>query len=557
MSSPTTPTCSIDRDVLNENTVGQMDDLGLQFFAKLCGANRGAFVLNPPDGKTYGCLAFPKSFSTNAGISNAIPDSANLTQTFAKGDITASAIVEIVDQYVSAVYGSSSGLDVDPYGCDVNGLATLSNCESATDTAKSLRPDGDIVKAVTLAGAFVPHTWATNGKVLSMDEVKDFYPSKDFRQMADLGVNTVQIPVPCDTFYKNGEVANTVSYLLYKADKAGLSAILVLVAPDTEEEGITDEMVDEHVKSAAAFASDSSTVIALQLPSQRASLLSAVRSEDEKLPVLVPTKVGQLNNLSFPPDSYLFAALDVTSTTSVAGVASSDSEGDRMKMFYHESITCIDRSPIEWLQCYRDMPVYVTGGFDLAIDNCIDQDEKGFKDYGQCDRFDETIDSGWWQRHRLSLASRQLFAYSKGLGWTFSAWKLYGEGTDGVKIGVLNDPAKLLCLRDVAAAGLLPPLSSTSNSSAVGAACLNGPLTDFAMGDDTFAPTPAPHDCGEGWWNPATLECDYWIPPPPAPTPTDYPTLLKGAACGVVVALVLTWVVKKMTGGNEGYQTLP
>ena len=54
MSSPTTPTCSIDRDVLNENTVGQMDDLGLQFFAKLCGANRGAFVLDPPDGKTYG-----------------------------------------------------------------------------------------------------------------------------------------------------------------------------------------------------------------------------------------------------------------------------------------------------------------------------------------------------------------------------------------------------------------------------------------------------------------------------------------------------------------------
>ena len=366
------------------------------------------------------CLAFPESFSTNAGISNAIPDSANLTQTFAKGDITASAIVEIVDQYVSAVYGSSSGLDVNPYGCDVNGLATLSNCKSATDTAKSLRPDGDIVKAVTLAGAFVPHTWATNGKVLSMEEVKDFYPSKDFRQMADLGVNTVQIPVPCDTFYKNGEMANTVSYLLSKADKAGLSAIIVLVAPDTEEEGITDEMVDEHVKSAAAFASDSSTVIALQLPSQRASLLSAVRSEDEKLPVLVPTKVEQLENLSFPPDSYLFAALDVTSTTSVAGVASSDSEGDRMKMFYRkfhhlkfhwflvrfhpvhatrsnchsflmlstisipdESITCIDRSPIEWLECYRDMPVYVTGGFDLAIDNCIDQEEKGFKDYGQ------------------------------------------------------------------------------------------------------------------------------------------------------------------------------
>ena len=90
-----------------------------------------------------------------------------------------------------------------------------------------------------------------------------------------------------------------------------------------------------------------------------------------------------------------------------------------------ESITCIDRSPIELLDCYRDMPVYVTKGFDLAIDDCINQDSEDFKDYGQCDRFDETVGSGWWERHRQSLADRQLFAYLKGLGWTFSGWKLY------------------------------------------------------------------------------------------------------------------------------------
>ena len=68
--------------------------------------------------------------------------------------------------------------------------------------AKSLLPDGGIVKAVTLAGAFVPQTWATEGRILSMEEVKDFYGSNDFREMADLGVNTIQIPVPCDTFYE-------------------------------------------------------------------------------------------------------------------------------------------------------------------------------------------------------------------------------------------------------------------------------------------------------------------------------------------------------------------
>jgi len=199
------------------------------------------------------------------------------------------------------------------------------------------------------------------------------------------------------------------------------------------------------------------------------------------------------------------------------------------------------------------MPAYVTSGFNLAVDDCIHQGEEDFKDYGQCDRFDETISSGWWKRHRLSLASRQLFAYSKGLGWTYSAWKLYGEESSGD----IEAPAKLLCLRDVAASGLMPSLSITSNSSTLGVACLNGPKPDFVMGDATYAPTPTPHDCGNGWWNDTTEQCDYWIPPPPAPTPTDYPTLFKGAMAGAVVALGLTLLLHQMTGRDEGYQTLP
>ena len=473
----------------------------------------------------------------------------------------------------------------------MNGLATLNNCDkSTTDTPTSLRSDGDIVKSVTLAGAFVPVTWATGGKILTMDEVKDFYTSKDFRQMVDLGVNTVQIPVPCDAFYdRKSKVVDTVSHLLERADKAGLSAIIVLVmADDKEDENITAEMIDKHISLAAKFASDTSNVIALQLPTPSPSLLSAVRSVSRTLAVLVPTNVGQINNLSFPPDSNIFAALDVGATTGVANVASSDSESDRMKMFYREllhrvidepsgivhfltlfilftftsslsideSITCINRSPIEWLDCYRDMPVYVTSGFDLAIDDCVNQDDKDFKDYGQCDRFDETIASGWWERHRSSLASRQLFTYSKGLGWSFSAWKLWEEDTDGLENSVMNTPAKLLCLRDVAEAGLIE-LSSMSNSSELGMACLNGPQADFVMGDNTYAPTPGPHDCGNGWWNDTTLQCDYWIPPPPAPKPTDYPALLKGAAGGAAVALLASWLVKKMSGRNAGYQTLP
>ena len=146
-----------------------------------------------------------------------------ILQSFAKGDIDPSATVDIVDKYTSAVYAN-------PYACDVNGLATLGGCgKSETGMAKSLLPDGGIGKAVTLAGAFVPQTWATEGRILSMEEVKGFYGSNDFREMADLGVNTIQIPVPCDTFYESGDVERTVSKLLERIDGAGLSAILVLV----------------------------------------------------------------------------------------------------------------------------------------------------------------------------------------------------------------------------------------------------------------------------------------------------------------------------------------
>eukprot|EP00804_Cyclotella_cryptica_P003516 CCRYP_002139-RA/>CCRYP_002139-RA protein AED:0.33 eAED:0.33 QI:190/1/1/1/1/1/3/1265/565 len=565
MSTPkTTPTCTLDRDVLNENTVGKMDDLGLSIFAKLCGFNRGAFVMDPPDGKTYGCLSFPESFSTNVNLTDPIPDSVSLTKSFASGNITASQTVDIVDQYVSSVYSSSGGGELNPYGCDVNGLATLEDCP-VDETPRSLMNGEEGVKAVTLAGAFVPAPWATGGKVLSMEEVKKMYSAQDFQDMVDLSVNAVQIPVPRDAFAKMGDVLDTLSHLMNHIERAGLAVVIVLVNPKEEDKGITDRKINDQVTAAANYVRDNKSIIAIQVPSALPSLVSAVRTASSTLPILVPINKGELNNLSFPPDNYLFAALDVGASTSVADIASSDSVGDRLKMFYHENIVCIDRSPIEWLDCYKDMPAYITSGFDLAVDDCIHQGEDGFKNYGQCDRFDETIGSGWWERHRKSLASRQLFTYSKGLGWSFSGWKLYEDENPGV----IDSPAKLLCLRDVASAGLFPSLTSDSKSEAM--SCLNGPVADFALGDATLAPTLAPPpDCGNGWWNFTTKKCDYWIPPPPTPSPTEKPTmpcpsceevsnmaLVQSAAAGAVVALVLNWAVKKMFGRHDGYETLP
>ncbi|KAL3769826.1 hypothetical protein ACHAWO_011316 [Cyclotella atomus] len=568
----TTPTCILDRQIINEDTISQMDDVGLSVFAKLCGANRGAFVLDPPDGKTYGCLSLPESFSANVNLSPPIADTASLTQAFAAGNITSSQTVDIIDSYVSAVYASSGDVSAIPYGCDVNGLATLHGCNTnAGDLTKQFMQD-DVVRAVTLAGAFVPAKWATGGKVLSdMEDVKQMYSAQDFEEMVALGVNTVQIPVPTDMFSNGGEAVETLNHLMNHVNKVELKVILLLVDDDNvSNKEVSEKEVTKQITAAASYAnSNQPTVIALQIPSPLPSIIGIVRSISPTLPIILPLNKGQINALSIPPDEYLYASLDASSTSSVSDVASSDSVSDRMKMFYHESLVCIDRSPIEYMACYKDMPVYVSSGFDLAIDDCVNVNDGDFKDYGQCDRFDETVGSDWWERHRKSLVERKLYTYSLGVGFSFSGWKLYGD--DNSDSGVIDSPAKLSCLRDVAAAGLLSSLKPTGNDSkSVAASCLNGPKADFVLGDATLAPTPGPHDCGYGWWNATTLKCDYWIPPPPTPFPTEKPTmpcpsceekgtvvLVQSAAVGAVVALVLNWAVKKMLGGRDGYETLP
>jgi hypothetical protein len=159
------------------------------------------------------------------------------------------------------------------------------------------------------------------------------------------------------------------------------------------------------------------------------------------------------------------------------------------------------RSLLEYTDCFQDTPVFLSSGFDLSIDDCINQGTPSFKDYGQCDRFNETLESGWWMRHRTSYAARQLFAAERGLGWSFATWKLYDDDS----VGVIDTPAKLLSLQDVAEAGLFPNLDKDIPAQS---ACLNPPENDFMMGDKTLAPTVGPPpDCGNGWWNYTTEKC--------------------------------------------------
>jgi hypothetical protein len=307
--------------------------------------------------------------------------------------------------------------------------------------------------------------------------------------------------------------------LLNHAHKAGLGAVIVLVGHDHSSEW------HHAIKEAAEYAADSRNVIALSLPSS--THIEAARNASTKLPLFVPTTSKELTSIS-TDDPYVFGSLNLDHTSSIADVASDSSFNDRLKMFYHENIACSARSPIEYSACYRDVPLYVSGGFDASTDDCVNADDAAkFKDYGQCGRLDETVDSHWWFVHRQSLLSRQLTSFEKGLGWTYPAWKLYDDDADS--LGFLNTPAKLKSLKHVAAAGILPSLKDSAPAQL---ACLNPPLADFAMGDDTFAPTAAPPPaCDGGWWVAGEKKCAYWVPPPPTGAPTPCPDMPEEEVC--------------------------
>ena len=550
------PECVIDRSVLNADTIPDLSDIGASFFASLCGRNRGVFVLDPPDGHSYGCIEFPSNYAELAGVDTDVPlkDTNSINLQFLGGNITASDTVDLLDFLVQRVYDTTPNKGETPYGCDVGGLATL----QCGDTKPSLLSDGGPIRSATLAGTFVPASWV--GPKLSLDEIGELYTAQDFHDMAKLGLNAVQIPVFTSAFESgNEDVKEAIKDMLDLADGAGLGAILVLVEDESDEK---PKDMENAVVAAAEFASSMNAVIGVTLPSPDSSLVAAARTVVSTLPLLLPINQGHLSKVH-SDYANVYAALSLSHTSTIGDVASSTSTDDRMKMFYHEAVSCINRSPIEYATCYKHVPVLISSGFELAIDDCINQDGKTFKDYGQCGRFEETIDSPWWHRHRKSFAARQVFAYERGLGWSFATWKLHGDGSSDDTSGVIDTPAKLLSLRDVAAAGLMPSLKKESVASF---ACLNGPEPDFILGDETLAPTPGPPpDCGNGWWNFTTSKCDYWIPPPPPKCePSDdmiapsHKALGLAALGGAAGTAIIGAVVLKLFGGRRGgYSELP
>ena len=315
--------------------------------------------------------------------------------------------------------------------------------------------------------------------------------------------------------------------IIEQAQTNDLYVILQLVGSSSNLHEFMEHVMD-HV-----IIDHTNTVIGIELPTSNdedvvdvdySGMISTIRKFSPFLPIFAPVSVGQLAHLKaihHDDIKHIYGALSMDHTTAIADIASSTSLDDRMKLYYHENVACTQRSPIDYVRCYKNMPALITAGFDLAIDNCAFQYDTTipFVNYGQCDRWDETIDSPWWHRHRQSLAVRKLASFEQGLGWIFAAWKVDDDETAS---GTIETPAQLHSFKAVSAAGLFPDLHTYEiNSDDLGdgiPACLNPPLDDFILGDETLSPVPAPPpDCGNGWWNYTIEDCSYWVPPPPPP----------------------------------------
>ena len=507
-------------------------------------------------------LALPENFAELAGAANEndieISDANAINKQYLGGNITSDDTVQMLDYLVQSVYRAIPDHASSPYACEINGLAKL-ECSS---TRSSVYKSGAPIRAVGLAGLFMSAPWATGGKDLSLKERQKFYTATDFEDMKKLGLNTVQISIPASLFHdkddsEGSDMKPLLQEVLGYVEDVGLKAILALVTTGDDMEALV---------SAAEFSvAHKDAVLGLVLPSKASTLLStasminAIRVPAPKLNIFVHANAGDIATLA-AQDDHVFGALELTHTSSIADIASSSSQEDRSKLFYHEATSCMARSPLEFLSCFRDIPSYVTSGFDLAIDNCAFSYEDKFQDFGQCDRFNETQYSDWWKRHRESYAARQLFAYERGMGWSFATWKLYNEH----EYGEIDKPEKLLSLKDVVAAGLFPNLE---NGDETNLACLNPPASDFVLGDATLAPTMGPPpDCGNGWWNYTTEQCDYWIPPPePTPAPTEpcpvcdacstSSSIIGTGVIGVAIGAAVSYLVFKNKRNN--YQAIP
>jgi hypothetical protein len=346
---------------------------------------------------------------------------------------------------------------------------------------------------------------------------ESWYEQTDFDQMSAYGLNAVRVSVGYWYFEELSGVAATpylkptqsisaedhpLTKIVRYASVAGLKVILNLETVTTEGSAVITSVT---AKALGTYVTNLNTQFGLDnvilaevgtagdivdTDSVVNSAIAGLRSSAPGLPISFVESSAD----SAAKAEDVFINTKVYHGETVADIASDTAAADREKMFAHEKIACGFKAPLHFTTCTR-RPTYV-GEFSLATENCLKNVDVNYQDYGQCNRIATRAASPWWQRHTKSFAMRQIATYERELGWAFQTYKL----DDAAEAA---DPSAVYwSFRLAVEAGLIDLLTEAPD------ACLHKPASDYALGDDTYAPTPAPQ---------------FWIPPQylPKPVGTD------------------------------------
>ena len=468
--------CRLDRRINVDTFSDYLGEIG-NIFGSACGRNRGIFVIEPPDGHTYNCAAFPSKW--NVKDANSVKE------------VDPSVAVPVLDEFVRSVYLSSPQYvrARDPGACDFEAMSELV-CgnelpwQRAPWSQKLKAP----IRGVNLGGLFVLTRWITpalfteswvsagiidhqsfSKKCASLgvcakfqEHLDTFYSAPDFVQMKLQGINTVRVPVGYwlfESLTSNGpsgmavpqqhilEFKHPLTTIISMAMSVGLHVIIDLepIDPDTltgTEAASAAEIASRLTLSTAAAIGhfvkhvqetfSLHNVILVEIGSALGSsdgevireAVQQVRGFVPDMPVVVlegsQLPMSQPGSITAMPN--VFINTKVYHGYSVQDIASDHPAQDREKLYAHEKIACGFKAPLHFTTCTR-APTLV-GEFSLAIDNCMPGVDASFKDYGQCSHLDARANSPWWAAHLHSFGMRQLETYELELGWVFWSYKL-------------------------------------------------------------------------------------------------------------------------------------
>lgn len=201
--------CGLDPKLTANNFGDYVEEIG-NIFGAACGRNRGIFVIEPADGHTYNCAAFPAKWDVKDA--NAVK----------KAD--PAVAVTVLSNFIKSVYMSSPEYvrARDPGACDFEAFSTLTCGKELPWQAApwAARLAGAPIRGVNLGGLFILTSWVTPALLdwgdrtgitdhwtfskrcaalgicrLYQEHIDTFYTTVDYVQMKTMGINTIRIPV--------------------------------------------------------------------------------------------------------------------------------------------------------------------------------------------------------------------------------------------------------------------------------------------------------------------------------------------------------------------------